>query len=293
MYDLIPPIYPDEILCSIISRLNRVNGIKNLKYISEQLYSTPFIQENSIDFPISIGYIAEKFYKKNNIIYFVQNHTLYPVFIPFMPRKGQEEVNNSIRSDEPNYYINPIINPKHELKYCPLCVKEDIMNYGEAYFHRTHQVPYINLCVKHMCMLYKYEHNAKKTLNYVCIDENNINFNTILYNRLVETHNMSIGMTAACNVMFRNTIHIPNKESITSRFRSLGPTLLKKAPDIYTFVNQNFERYFLNRSLFSPRMHSDSYNILFNNPHAYSDPYKLLYTIFLLTKGEVEKFIYY
>jgi hypothetical protein len=39
------------------------------------------------------------------------------------------------------------------LKYCPLCVNEDRENYGEAYWHRTHQIRNMKVCPKHNCNL--------------------------------------------------------------------------------------------------------------------------------------------
>ena len=35
------------------------------------------------------------------------------------------------------------------LKYCPLCAAEDIDSYGEAYWHRRHQLPEMFYCIKH------------------------------------------------------------------------------------------------------------------------------------------------
>lgn len=42
--------------------------------------------------------------------------------------------------------------PKH-LKYCPLCVNEDISKFGESYWHRTQQTPGVFICMIHGCRL--------------------------------------------------------------------------------------------------------------------------------------------
>jgi hypothetical protein len=39
------------------------------------------------------------------------------------------------------------------LKFCPDCVRQDINNFGEAYWHRMHQVPGIFICLPHNCFL--------------------------------------------------------------------------------------------------------------------------------------------
>ena len=43
-------------------------------------------------------------------------------------------------------------NSQHQakfLKFCPLCLEEDRNKYGEAYWHRHHQIPGILVCLKH------------------------------------------------------------------------------------------------------------------------------------------------
>jgi hypothetical protein len=39
------------------------------------------------------------------------------------------------------------------LRYCPLCVAEDISEYGETYWHRKHQLPGSYYCTKHQARL--------------------------------------------------------------------------------------------------------------------------------------------
>jgi hypothetical protein len=39
------------------------------------------------------------------------------------------------------------------LRYCPKCVEEDRLKYGEAYIHLVHTIPDIHTCTKHACNL--------------------------------------------------------------------------------------------------------------------------------------------
>lgn len=41
-----------------------------------------------------------------------------------------------------------------EIRYCPKCLEEDIINYGEGYIHRSHQLRYLNVCSKHELYLF-------------------------------------------------------------------------------------------------------------------------------------------
>lgn len=39
------------------------------------------------------------------------------------------------------------------LKYCPICADDDRRQYGEAYWHRVHQIRNMQICTKHNCRL--------------------------------------------------------------------------------------------------------------------------------------------
>jgi uncharacterized C2H2 Zn-finger protein len=52
--------------------------------------------------------------------------------------------------------------PKH-LRYCPDCTREDISIYGEAYWHRTHQLPGMVYCTKHFVRLEDSQTPMRKT----------------------------------------------------------------------------------------------------------------------------------
>lgn len=41
------------------------------------------------------------------------------------------------------------------LKFCPTCFEDDISRYGEAYWHRTHQIPGILVCLEHQASLHE------------------------------------------------------------------------------------------------------------------------------------------
>jgi len=46
-----------------------------------------------------------------------------------------------------------------KLKYCVLCAKEDISQYGETYWHRSHNLPEVLACYKHNCQLEVFNSN--------------------------------------------------------------------------------------------------------------------------------------
>lgn len=40
-----------------------------------------------------------------------------------------------------------------KLHFCPVCAREDAMEYGVPYWHREHQIPGVNICNHHHCRL--------------------------------------------------------------------------------------------------------------------------------------------
>jgi hypothetical protein len=86
-------------------------------------------------------------------------HTLWPLIAPFIPEErkqrceswlqGQRDIGVTVAS---GVSASRLQYPKH-LRYCPLCVLEQIDEFGEAYWQRLHQIPGINVCSKHECSL--------------------------------------------------------------------------------------------------------------------------------------------
>lgn len=169
-----PNIYSDEIYCSILSRYHKKSGNNNIKQTVNDLYSFESNKVNSIDLPTGIGCVVDKLYVGKKIEYFIEKHTMYPVMFPFMDNDMKEELLILIKTKDLKNIKKKVLlkcrHAKHKLKYCPVCANADFNDYGEAYFHRIHQVPSINICPTHMCVLYEYEHDKNKTFSYVCLE---------------------------------------------------------------------------------------------------------------------------
>ena len=52
------------------------------------------------------------------------------------------------------------------LKFCPLCAVEDRQKYGEAYWHRKHQIRNISICTAHKCRLMNSTVEAKSEQDF-------------------------------------------------------------------------------------------------------------------------------
>ena len=74
-------------------------------------------------------------------------HTLYSFYATFLAEDITAQVLESRRSGQRGNIHNrtgiiasAIKSPK-DLRFCPLCLEADQQQYGEAYWHRLHQVP--------------------------------------------------------------------------------------------------------------------------------------------------------
>ncbi|OME99061.1 hypothetical protein BK127_39145 [Paenibacillus sp. FSL H7-0331] len=97
----------------------------------------------------------------DNVSFYLNNNTVYPLLKPFLTTKQNEQLLNDILNGSegrtslagqlsgsgPKGLIN------EDLRYCPACLSEDCANFGECYLNRYHQLKHINICHKHNCSL--------------------------------------------------------------------------------------------------------------------------------------------
>ena len=152
MIKRIPNIYPHESVCSWLGRMYAQSGFIFHRYFTKEIF---LFQFERIDFNF-INLFNKDFKKliKETIGFeeLLLNHTLFKYYSRFIDFKEREETYKlgsknkeliskrlHILSNKKNYY----------LRYCPYCVKEDRIKYGECYFHIEHQIYDLNRCPIH------------------------------------------------------------------------------------------------------------------------------------------------
>lgn len=158
MISFFPTPYPDELWYSVICRYHVHSGNYCAKHTMRQLYGddtytasmmlcghiVPLLEQ------LPRGYLSIK-----DIIL---RHTLYPYYARFFSTQRKRSTyayafngnadtvhRMGISQSNGNHYF--------VLRYCPVCYQEDLAQYGEPYWHRSHQLPDMQLCVKHRCWL--------------------------------------------------------------------------------------------------------------------------------------------
>jgi transcription elongation factor Elf1 len=87
------------------------------------------------------------------------NNTMYPYFALTYTPELRAEIDRVLNGGVPALTHDRKMSLKSRrswlkhLRYCPLCVAEDIVIYGETYWHRKHQFPGVYFCTKHQIRL--------------------------------------------------------------------------------------------------------------------------------------------
>lgn len=174
----LPVGYPDELWYSRLTRYHRRSGNQYNSATIHEL-GIPYVNARRKVPIYGTGYIMSQYYEKRNdeegFWSAVRNNTLEPFFLRFYPVKKRLEYYELSRSSGRKKYISMInaSNQAAPLRYCPLCFKEDMENYGESYWHRIHQIPAVTVCPKHLCRVFDGKTGIANvsTARFCCADE--------------------------------------------------------------------------------------------------------------------------
>lgn len=144
--------FPDEILFSRLCRSLSVSGLSVDKYtISLQL------EARSSFHPFLTQHLTEIARVNNeNPMFLWYEQTLFPLWVWAMPDYAKE----LCQLNGPNSFLKSFYqltgnhsSQRMRLNFCPLCARDDAMNYGVPYWHCQHQIPGVSACYRHRCQL--------------------------------------------------------------------------------------------------------------------------------------------
>lgn len=173
--------YDDEVISSVFARYHLYSGNIDKNDTIEELQGERNITAFRI-FPSRLSFLESQLSNKNYTAErFIYNNTIYPVYSVFLSKDKQKTVVDYMKEkgSDKIYLVLGISTSKMDTgkgyKFCPMCVEEDINLYGEAYFHRVHQVQGVLVCEKHECMLLDYVEEYKSEIEYIRLEYKNIN----------------------------------------------------------------------------------------------------------------------
>lgn len=160
MLSFFPTPYPDELLYSILARYHIRSGNKAAKTTMQELFGSRYAIATA-DLPCNLAALAKNlsFLSGVSAEAFIQKHTLYPFYAPFLPLERSRQVLEALKSDHGGSIHDQIgirasvIKAPKFLRFCPQCAEQDKETFGELYWHRVHQAPGILMCPHHKVML--------------------------------------------------------------------------------------------------------------------------------------------
>lgn len=156
MIGFFPELYPDELLYSWFARFYVYSGYTSAASLYSALYDNKSVRP-SIELVNNLSYDAVRIVKKySSIQELAIEHTLFPEYGRFIAPDLREKLLTEcdfMKGNWSNAVKLPLIEHKRCIRYCPLCAVEDREKYGEAYWHRIHQITKIKICTKHSVFL--------------------------------------------------------------------------------------------------------------------------------------------
>lgn len=156
----LPAPYPDETWYSIVARYHRKSG--NIKSIMTRKDLFGESARKAIN-PLAMDYTVADYIRLHGPTLGTaeecfSKYTLAPYQMRYYSKERKEEVLERILSENEQEKTSVFTSHMHsrnqtKLRYCPLCLKEDVEKYGESYWHRVHQIWIVDKCYKHGCNL--------------------------------------------------------------------------------------------------------------------------------------------
>jgi hypothetical protein len=168
-----PRPYPDELLYSVCARYHYYACNYSCKDTTEELFGKKTACA-VVDLPGHLQYLCDQLPTGSSLTpdKIIIEHTIFPMFQPFLPIKRVGKLIEAMKSPNKGGSIHNTIGvmasgvsaPKY-LRYCQKCYEEDEKFFGEAYWHRVHQVSGVKICPRHGIWLEETEVHANSSEN--------------------------------------------------------------------------------------------------------------------------------
>ena len=158
MIAFFPEPYPDELAYSWFSRYHLQSGHMTFSTTAADLF-VEYGKRPSVEFiiPLTDGAkVSIERYMPYEL--FLEKHTMFPYYARFIPLERRLSAWELIKEGDRRFadalYItkSKAIQRTH-VRYCPICAQADRGQYGETYWHRSHQLPWVSVCPEHRCRL--------------------------------------------------------------------------------------------------------------------------------------------
>jgi hypothetical protein len=221
-----PSAYPDELFYSVIARYHLWSGNMNFRHSLQDLFDSNRAFAK-IYFPNRLNILHSKLPKGtlNTPDRIINMNSIYPFFRPFLTFVKNEKIIEVMKKSADNSAssiagLQQSVIPSYKvLRYCPKCVEDDMEKYGEAYWHRTHQVFGVFLCPHHKSLVMESEFSPfnKNSQVFLCMDKLDSSFTSDKIKCKQELMNY-FKVSHAIHTMLNNQFPVLGIQEITRRY---------------------------------------------------------------------------
>ena len=181
-------------LYGLICRYHLRSGNRSFRQTQLDLFGTAGAKKYYLGLPNNLATLVHKFPFGSSLTInqLLQKHTLFPYYRTFLTPREVKRLQELMEGKESKSIAQVARIPKlrlyhpEYLQFCPQCLKEDLQQYGETYWHRLHQVAGIKVCLTHEVGL----QNSKVLVSemgkvFVAADEENCVGNGVSYDEAI------------------------------------------------------------------------------------------------------------
>jgi len=152
-----PNLYPDELIYSLFARYFAKSGYMGYASAAEDLFANKTTHPD-IEFINRLSdEVLSHLQKQASIEELIEKNTMFPYYARFLPRERRKKALLLLLQMDEGYhnllYLSKGRHVEKYLRYCSLCAVHDRKQYGETYWHRSHQFVGVNICPIHGCEL--------------------------------------------------------------------------------------------------------------------------------------------
>ncbi len=222
-----PSPYPEELMYSVVARYHVRSGNKSFRQTHEELFETVELQSDKIVLPNNLNFLVSQLPEGSRLTEegLIKRNTLYPFFRNFLTPIEIYSFKELLRSKSSiSISQTAKISDKERnevLKFCPKCCAEDTRKYGEAYWHRQHQIPGMLVCLKHKISLLDSEILLEnKQIHYYAASQIDLSeTEKHLYNE--EFRQLALSINQELDWLSRNYIEFRGMTWLRNQYKSL------------------------------------------------------------------------
>lgn len=152
MHMYFPKPYPDETVYSLLARYQVHAGSVVGEHTWKELFQRRRLTMR-MDLPAHLSIIAE--WAGMDAQELLQKHTLFPFYAAFMSEARRKSLADEMIHESGNKilymsgHMAGRFSTHQNFRFCSLCAEKDRVLFGEAYWHRIHQIPGVAVCPIH------------------------------------------------------------------------------------------------------------------------------------------------